>query len=86
MKQDLNQREFDKFRDGKIGTAVSVVIDETYPTDPLNNNSSSLISYNAAGEAVYVDEIISGTTYRTTFTRSDMTIDSTLSISAAVEL
>ena len=59
---------------------------ETLPNDSSKNNSSYLVSYNAAGEAVYVDEIIDGTTYRTTFTRSDMTIDSTLPISAAVEL
>ena len=84
---DLNNREFDKFREDKSGKpAIAIVIDELEPTNPLNNNSSALISYNAAGEAVYVDEIISGTTYRTTFTRSDMTIGSTLPISAAVEI
>lgn len=55
---------------------------EKLPTQ--GNNSSSLISYNSAGETVYVDEIIDGITYRTTFTRSDMTVSSTLAISQAV--
>jgi len=55
---------------------------ETAPTDDSKNNGSMLISYNAAGDAVYVDEIISGVTYRQTFTRGDMVIDSTLPISA----
>lgn len=87
LPEDLNAREHRKFRTDKNGDpVVAITLDETLPTDPLNNNPSSIISYNAAGEAVYVDEIISGTTYRTTFTRSDMTITSILPISAAVEL
>ena len=67
-------------------TKSDLIVKDTIPTDSSNNNPSALISYNSAGEAVYVDEIISGTTYRTTFTRSDMTIASTLPISASVEL
>ena len=61
-------------------------VKETVPTDSTKVNSSCLISFNAGGDAVYADEIISGTTYRTTFTRDDMVIDSTLPISGAVEL
>lgn len=61
-----------------------VKINDPIPT--AGNNPSYLISYNAAGEAVYIDTIISGTTYRQTFTRSDMTITSTLLISENVEL
>lgn len=61
-------------------------IQETAPTDSTKFNSSNLISYNAAGEAVYVDETYGGVTYRTTLTRSDMVVTSTLPISAAVQL
>ena len=71
-----------------MNKAVKRVIsteNETVPTDSTKNNSSCLISFNAAGDAVYIDEIISGTTYRITFTRSDMVIASTLPISAAVK-
>lgn len=67
------------------GTQITK-IKETVPTDSSKNNSAVTISYNAAGECVYVDEIISGSTYRTTFTRSDMTVATTLPISAAVKL
>ena len=59
-------------------------IDGAEPT--AGTNPSFLISKNAAGEAVYVDTIISGTTYRQTLTRSDMAITQTLAISANVEL
>jgi len=65
---------------------VISLLNESPPTDASKNNASYLISFNAAGEAVYVDEIIAGTTYRTTFTRDDMVIDTTLPISEAVEL
>ena len=56
------------------------------PSPTGGTNPSFLISKNATGEAVYVDTTISGTTYRQTLTRSDMTIDSTLQISANVEI
>jgi hypothetical protein len=65
--------------DGKLA-----VTDDSLPTD--GNNPSYLISKNAAGEVVSVDTIIGSTTYQQTFTRSDMTVDSTLAISANVEL
>ena len=68
---------------GKPFKQVGVV--ETPPTDSTKNNSSSLLSFNASDELVYADEIISGVTYRTTFTRSVMTIDHTLAISGAVK-
>lgn len=58
---------------------------ETPPTDPSKNNPSYLLSFNAADELVYADEIIGADTYRTTFTRSDMTITSTLPISEAIK-
>ena len=80
-----NQRETDKFvLNSSDETAIRTVSEtkETAPTDDSKNNGSMLISYNAAGDAVYVDEIISGVTYRQTFTRSDMAVASTLPISA----
>ena len=59
---------------------------ETEPTDTTKFNASTLISYNANDEAVYIDETFDGVTYRTTFTRSDMTVASTLPISAVTIL
>ena len=67
-------------------TKQTSVEQETTPIDVSKTNASYLISNNAAGEAVYVDTIISGTTYRQTLTRSDMAITQTLAISANVEL
>lgn len=67
------------------GSQVTKVL-ETIPTDATKNNSSTLLSFNAGGELVYADETIGTKTYRTTFTRTDMVIDSTLPISAVVEL
>lgn len=67
------------------GSQVTKVL-ETIPTDVTKNNSSTLLSFNAGGELVYADETIGTKTYRTTFTRTDMVIDSTLPISAVVEL
>jgi len=80
LSQDRNDREYRKFdSDNRV-----MVNSESVPT--AGNNPSYLISKNAAGEAVYVDTIISGTTYRQTLTRSDMAITQTLAISANVEL
>lgn len=59
---------------------------ETVPTDTTKFNASTLISYNASDEAVYIDETFDGITYRTTFTRSDMVVASTLPISAVTIL
>lgn len=59
---------------------------ETVPTDTTKFNASTLISYNANDEAVYIDETFEGITYRTTFTRSDMVVASTLPISAVTIL
>ena len=59
---------------------------ETVPTDTTKFNASTLISYNANDEVVYIDETFDGVTYRTTFTRSDMTVASTLPISAVTIL
>jgi len=61
-------------------------IKETTPIDTTKFNASTLISYNANDEAVYIDETFDGKTYRTTFTRFDMTVVSTLPISASVEI
>ena len=82
MNNDKNDREFSKFVEVGGKPTVRVVSTDVPPTDDSKNNGSMLISYNAAGDAVYVDEIISGVTYRQTFTRGDMVIDSTLPISA----
>lgn len=49
-------------------------------------NPSYLLSFNAAGECVYIDETIGSDTYRTTLTRSDMAVTSTLPISAVVKI
>lgn len=59
---------------------------ETVPTDTTKFNASTLISYNANDEVVYIDETFDGVTYRTTFTRSDMVVASTLPISAVTIL
>lgn len=65
---------------------IETLLTETPPTDATKNNSSTLLSFNAGGELVYADETIGTKTYRTTFTRTDMVVDSTLPISAVVEL
>jgi len=83
LPQDVNDRNYRKHRETSKGVAVAV-IDDSLPVD--GNNPSFLISKNASGEVVYVDTTISGTTYRQTLTRSDMTITQTLAISANVEL
>lgn len=49
-------------------------------------NPSTLLSFNAADELVYADDTINGDVYRTTFTRSDMTVARTLQISEVVKL
>jgi hypothetical protein len=59
---------------------------EKVPTDSTRTNGSYVLSFNAAGDCVYVDETIAGITYRTTFTRSDMVVSTTLPISAVVQL
>jgi hypothetical protein len=84
----VNEIEYEVFgHKGDVPTGVGYFrvsnVDGT-PTDSSHSNGSYLISYNAAGDAVYVDEIIGATTYRTTFTRSDMAVTSTLPISAVV--
>ena len=66
--------------------AIKINKPSTPSTPTKGTNPSYLISKNAAGEAVYVDTTISGTTYRQTLTRSDMAITQTLAISANVEL
>lgn len=69
----------------KDGSQV-VKIKETPPDDENKIQSSLLVSFNAAGEVVYVDEIIGSDTYRTTITRDDMVVYSTLPISEVVKL
>jgi hypothetical protein len=61
-------------------------IKEVSPTDSTKTNGSYVLSFNAAGDCVYVDETIAGITYRATFTRSDMVVSTTLPISASVQL
>ena len=43
-------------------------IKETVPTDALNNNPSTTLSYDVDGNLQYIDELIGATTYRTTLT------------------
>jgi len=83
LPQDVNDRHYRKYREVSSGVAVAVT-DDSKPDD--GNNPSYLISKNAAGETVYVDTIIDGTTYRQTLTRTDMVVASTLAISENVEL
>lgn len=83
---DEIEEKLDKIIDeNKDGTQKTQVV-ETIPTDTTKFNASTLISYNANDEAVYIDETFDGVTYRTTFTRSDMTVASTLPISAVTIL
>lgn len=83
---DINDRNYENYVDigGKPVKRVTSV--ETPPTDTTKFNASTLISYNANDEAIYIDETFDGVTYRTTFTRSDMVITSTLPISAVTIL
>lgn len=83
---DEIEEKLDKIIDeNKDGSQKTQVV-ETVPTDTTKFNASTLISYNANDEAVYIDETFDGVTYRTTFTRSDMTVASTLPISAVTIL
>lgn len=87
---DINTDEIEEKLDtiideNKDGSQKTQIV-ETVPTDTTKFNASTLISYNANDEAVYIDETFDGVTYRTIFTRSDMTVASTLPISAVTIL
>lgn len=68
------------------GMPTRIAIRETPPTDLTKNNSAYTIYYNVSGEPIYIDEIINGSTYRTTITRTDMTVSSTLPISSSIQI
>lgn len=53
---------------------------ETAPTDTTKLNASTLVSFNASGEAIYVDKTIGANTFRKEITRTDMVVASTLPI------
>jgi len=82
---DLEEKLDTIIDENKDGSQKTQIV-ETVPTDTTKFNASTLISYNANDEAVYIDETFDGVTYRTTFTRSDMTVASTLPISAVTIL
>ena len=56
-------------------------VKETVPTDATKNNSSTALLYDGNGDLQYIDETISGTTYRTTLTYTARVL---VGISAAV--
>ena len=69
-----------------------VEIQETVPTDTTKNNPSTVLSFNAAGQMIYIDSIIGGNTYRETLSGSgseiitDYAVSSTKVFSASVKL
>lgn len=63
-----------------------IKIEDQVPTSDRVYNPSIVISKNAAGEVVRVDETFEGVTYRFTITRSDNTISSSITISAVAEV
>jgi hypothetical protein len=65
---DLNNREFDKFREDKSGKpAIAIVIDELEPTNSLNNNASNVYEY-TSGNLTKITKTIGDTSYEKTFT------------------
>ena len=68
---DLNNREFDKFREDREGKpAIAVVIDELEPTNSLNNNPSAVYEY-TSGNLTKITKTIGSTSYEKTFTYTD---------------
>lgn len=68
---DLNNREFDKFREDREGKpAIAIVIDELEPTNPLNNNASNVYEY-TSGNLTKITKTIGTTSYEKTFTWTD---------------
>ena len=60
LSQDRNDREYRKFdNDNKV-----MVNSESIPT--AGNNPETILSFNAAKQLIYIDEVIAGTTYRQT--------------------
>ena len=65
---------------------------EVSPTDPTKTNPSTVLSFNAAGQKIYIDDIIAGNTYRTTISGTgaelitDYTVSYTKTFSSAVKL
>lgn len=67
-------------------------IQEVIPTDSTKNNSSTVLSFNAAGQKIYIDEVIAGNTYRTTISGTgaeaitDYTVSYIKTFSSSVKL
>ena len=60
LSQDRNDREYRKFdSDNRV-----MVNSESVPT--AGNNPETILSFNAAKQLIYIDEVIAGTTYRQT--------------------
>lgn len=72
----VNPATSEKQSDGSQKTQVV----ETIPTDTTKLNASTLVSFNASGEAIYVDKTIGANTFRKEITRTDMVVASTLPI------
>ena len=65
LSQDRNDREYRKFdNDNKV-----MVNSESIPT--AGNNPETILSFNAAKQLIYIDEVIAGTTYRQTVAGTD---------------
>lgn len=67
LPEDLNIREYSKFRENKGKPAIAVVIDETVPTDTINNNPSATYTY-TSGNLTKITKIINSVSYEKTFT------------------
>ena len=73
------------------GLATKATIKETVPTDTTKNNPSTVLSFNAANQMIYIDEVIAGNTYRTTVSGTgaklitDYTVSYTQTYSASVK-
>ncbi len=65
------------------GGNVLIKVQEVVPTDPTQNNSSLVINLDADHDLESVDEVIDGTTFRTTITKDN---EFRLLVSEAVQI
>ena len=63
VKTDADPIKWEDVGPGAEGVPVPVMIDGL-PTE--GNNPETLLSFNAAKQLIYIDEVIAGTTYRQT--------------------
>jgi hypothetical protein len=69
--------------DNQTNGTQQAKIKETVPTDATKNNPATTLSYDVNGDLQYIDEVISGVTYRTTLTYTARVLNG---ISATVAL